>query len=263
MKKLTLSFLILFVLLSFGNVLQKKSYKTIKVIYHGIRYNQKDSTVHDIPNMEFRLSANDSVSRFEYIPSLEIDEGSKNFLARAKLAVRDVYFINVKQKKYLKQKHLNDYFLIEMPLMMGMKWKLDFSRPRKILGYTCYKAIGEMPVFKSRGQKDLTYKSIPSFQRIEAWFTPEIPLPYGPYRYVGLPGLVLEAYNLSSGGFGYRAAKIDFSEKKREIPEPKEGVHMSFEESGSKMTGYFNKMMKENMKKPCSGCDKKKKHKKS
>jgi len=249
-------------LLSFGTTIQRKPYKTIKVTYHGIRYHQKDSTIREIPNMEFLLLANDSISRFEYIPSLGMDKGQKNFLARAKLSIRDVYFINIKQKKYLKQKKLGNYFLIEMPVIMGMKWKLDFSRPRKILGYTCYKAIGEMPVFKSKGQKDLTYKTFKGSQTVVAWFTPEIPLPYGPNRYVGLPGLVLDVYNIDSGGYGYRAAKIDFSDKETEIPEPKEGIRMTFEESGYKMMANFNKIIKENMKKPCQGCDKKKKHKK-
>jgi len=257
-----MSILIFLLLLSFETFIGRKPYKTIKVIYHGIRYNPKDSTVREIPNMEFRLLANDSVSRYEYIPSLETDEVKTNLLERAKLNLKSIYYINVKQKKYLKQENYLKTYLIEMPVMMGIKWKLDFSKPRKILGYTCYKAIGEMPVFNAKGQKDLTYKTYKTSHTVVAWFTPEIPLPYGPNRYVGLPGLVLEAYNLTSNGYGYRAAKIEFSDKETEIPEPKEGIRLTFEESGYKIMADFNKMIKENMKKPCEGCGKKKKHKK-
>src|SRR6218665_698056 len=57
-------------------------------------------------------------------------------------------------------------------------WKIT-SETKKIQNYTCYKATTSF-----RGNN------------FEAWFTPDIPLNIGPWKWYGLPGLILEAYDV-------------------------------------------------------------------
>lgn len=61
-------------------------------------------------------------------------------------------------------------------------WKVDYTRIKTIDGYKCYYAV----------YKGLSSKQNNSSHPIYAWFTPEIPVPFGPAGYGGLPGLIIE-----------------------------------------------------------------------
>lgn len=43
-----------------------------------------------------------------------------------------------------------------------------------------------------------------------AWFAPDIPLPFGPWKLHGLPGLIIEAHDITNK-FTMRAAKIEYA----------------------------------------------------
>lgn len=57
------------------------------------------------------------------------------------------------------------------------EWEIS-DESKEIIGYQCFKATSDY-----RGRK------------WTAWFAPEIPLPEGPWKLCGLPGLILEAYD--------------------------------------------------------------------
>ena len=61
--------------------------------------------------------------------------------------------------------------------MTSLHWEIQ-PDSRVIDGYTCQKAT--------------TYYAGRDY---EAWFCPEIPMPYGPYKFGGLPGLILHLYD--------------------------------------------------------------------
>ncbi|MBF4464548.1 GLPGLI family protein [Flavobacterium sp. LC2016-12] len=71
------------------------------------------------------------------------------------------------------------------------KWDLQ-NETKKIGRFTCNKAITQF-----RGREYI------------AWYTNEIPLPYGPWKLQGLPGLILEAYD-SSQEINYYFKSIEY-----------------------------------------------------
>lgn len=76
----------------------------------------------------------------------------------------------------------------------NMKWQL-LDEFKEISGYKCQKAATEF-----RGRK------------YEAWFTSEIPLSCGPWKFSGLPGLILEVYD--------QAGEVYFNAEHIQIPYP-------------------------------------------
>ena len=73
-------------------------------------------------------------------------------------------------------------------------WELTDST-KTILGYECQKATGEL-----HGRK------------WTVWFTPEVPVMNGPWKFSGLPGLILEATD-DSGLYNFTATGIQQTER--------------------------------------------------
>ena len=114
-------------------------------------------------------------------------------------------------KKYLNLKENNSItedeifgkeFLVVEPLKKP-QWKL-INETKKIGDYTCYKA--ELTIeatekqrkdyeefLKNEEIKPALFKmEKPKDKTVTAWYTPEIPVSFGPNNYWGLPGLILE-----------------------------------------------------------------------
>lgn len=102
----------------------------------------------------------------------------------------------------------NMYYVEPLPLM---QWSLG-SETDTICGYECFKATCDW-----RGRQ------------YTAWFCPDIPYPYGPWKFGGLPGLILkihdadhlyeyEAIAIESGSFPiYMPRGGNYSKVKREL----------------------------------------------
>jgi hypothetical protein len=61
-----------------------------------------------------------------------------------------------------------------------------------------------------------------------AWYSPDIPKPYGPWKLFGLPGMILEARD-KERKFHFEAMQIDFNDS-TVIAEPVENINKSIEE---------------------------------
>ena len=78
-----------------------------------------------------------------------------------------------------------------------MGWTMTEDSTATVLGYECIMAESD---YHGRHWK--------------AWFAPEIPLPFGPWKLHGLPGLILKAE--ANGGFSFVATGIEHTDT--EIP---------------------------------------------
>ncbi|MGV4414597.1 GLPGLI family protein [Chryseobacterium sp. T1] len=86
-------------------------------------------------------------------------------------------------------------FLVEDPLVK-IVWEVDEKSQKKILNYLCFKATTN---FRGR--------------MIEVYFTKDLPYSAGPFKFYGLPGLILEAKVVGLGYYMWKAVSIDLKNK--------------------------------------------------
>lgn len=79
------------------------------------------------------------------------------------------------EKADLKYRLSTSAFFVYPDSVPSLEWNFSYEETDSIMGYDCRKAAAE---FAGRNYT--------------AWFTPEIPLPFGPYKFGGLPGLILK-----------------------------------------------------------------------
>ncbi len=109
----------------------------------------------------------------------EIDKGNPNVFATLDGHKKSFLYKNYSANQVVEE----DYFDIT-----PWRYKEEWVKPewtitdetKEILGYECVKAVTDY-----RGRKWI------------AWFTPEIPVEEGPGKVCGLPGLILEAYDVN------------------------------------------------------------------
>lgn len=95
----------------------------------------------------------------------------------------------------------------------AMDWRLE-KETKNILGFNCRRATLEFYVSEEQRANQK--------REIVAWFTSELPYPYGPSVYRGLPGLILELE--VNWNFGYTLSAVDITKRdKIEIEEPSKG----------------------------------------
>jgi len=108
-----------------------------------------------------------------------------------------------------------------------LDWELKNIK-KKIGNYDAYKATANLEIETRDGRK---------LRTIEAWYTTQLPVKYGPKGYSGLPGLILE---LKEGnGLFFNAIKIELNNSENKIEFPIKGKEISKEE--------FNKIVKKSI----------------
>lgn len=133
-------------------------------------------------------------------------------------------------------------------------WKL-IDESKKIGQYTCFKAELVIPVtekeqkeyeefLKKEEIKPALFKmDKPEDKVVTAWYTPEIPVSFGPNNYWGLPGLILE---INEGELVVLCSKVTLSNKeKSKIKVPNTGQKISQNEFDKIQKEKFDSMKNE------------------
>ncbi|MFN3753212.1 GLPGLI family protein [Flavobacterium sp.] len=141
-------------------------------------------------------------------------------------------YLNVKeQQSFVEDNIFGKEFLITEPLVKP-DWKL-VDETKTIGDYTCFKAELVIPVsekqqqnyeefLKKEEKKPALFKmDKPEDKVVTVWYTPEIPVSFGPDNYWGLPGLILE---VNDGTNILLCSKVTLSNKeKAKIKVPNKG----------------------------------------
>ncbi len=114
---------------------------------------------------------------------------------------------NINLRQYIDSES-DQTILVTDKLIKPNKWKI-LKETDTILGYKTIKA------------QSVTNK------KIFVWFAPDIPVPFGPNRLCGLPGIILRT---TDGYFTIEAASIKFSKKSIDIKRPTKGRQMTYQQ---------------------------------
>ena len=122
----------------------------------------------------------------------------------------DIIYSNWKNDSMIFRKVLrHDPVIVVEPHLPKIDWEIK-RESKKISNFLCFKAITQF-----RGRK------------YEAWFAPEIPIPAGPWKLHGLPGLILEAQDSTTNyKYSFQTINIpsDVNEELRKLPRTGEMV---------------------------------------
>lgn len=139
----------------------------------------KTKVAREINDMQFLLRYDSEQSYFEGLPHVPHDKFIAKVASGIVFSHVDWYQFPKDSHSYYNKKIKDTVYRVAFKERMS-GWKLH-NETKEIDGYTCYKAT-----------IDHTHYYTENKFTIEAWYTPEIPVPYGPAGFGGLPGLALQ-----------------------------------------------------------------------
>ena len=174
-------------------------------------------TIQGANKLQFVLFINDSISKFSFLPMMDLEEDNATKSAISFSGVKKPIFTykNSVFRNNPEGVYEENEFLIVEPFMKD--WKFQ-NETKSIDGYTCYKATTEYIVKNPKGE---------FHHPVIAWFCPEIPISMGPKGYGGLPGLILELQEWNSV-FGMKS--ISFNKENELLQLPSKGQRISNED---------------------------------
>lgn len=152
---------------------------------------------------EFILKIKNNESYYHHIPSLK----QEGFYMGSRAGITPYYTNNVTDTIIKMSRSLG--YISQPPI----DWQLT-NKTKMIGDYKCYKASIKEKLYSRQGY--YYYKDV------YAWFTPEIPLNFGPKHYKGLPGLILQ---IEDNEYTLTATKINLNPSEEfKIERPKKNA---------------------------------------
>lgn len=164
--------------------------------------------------------------KFNYILRFDKDESffeiesilTKNMTEKMIMKSQSSYYTNLRTQTILEQKEIaGTTFLIKKKAHIN--WEIT-NEKKKIGVYLAQKAVTYKEFINTRTDKVIKHKVI-------AWFTPEIPINYGPDGYHSLPGLIL---NLEVSGNNFVIHDIDLGVSNPKVKKPTKGKKVTEDE---------------------------------
>lgn len=162
-------------------------------------------------NFHLLINKNEALFQAEYDLITQRRIGLKQNKTGSVAGHDKIYYSNTQTEENIFQSFWTKEVLVSLK-------KLDWilTQETKTIGkYICYKATTTINTEQTYGMNFLS--------PVIAWYTPQIPVPFGVQRFNGLPGLILElTVEYEKGKIHYLATKIELNpEKDIKIKKPK------------------------------------------
>lgn len=204
-----------------------------------VKLDRIKSVINSIPQVNYELIVNDSVSSFTVIDKVYTPDFNKGAISYGGGSNFYVIKKNNELQSLETASVFNDRYLKKSTTLTS-DWKIT-NESKVINGYLCYKASmnREKYLLKATNAKNPEIKKIE--KELVAWFCPEFPYSFGPDEFFGLPGIVFEAYH-SDGKVLFAIDKIELNSNQKIKTTPK--LKLITEEEAIK---YTLEIMKNNL----------------
>lgn len=271
MKNITIVLLLLISTFSFSQEFQGKAYYFSKAIF-GEDFNDVNSKLDKPEDPAFEKALQDAMKKaseksyllnfnkseclYEEEQQLEKPKGETGGMSISVSISSGVgkKYIDAKNKTSTVEDEIfgKEFLIVEN--IEKPDWKL-IDETKKIGDYTCFKATLTIPVsdkqrkeyeefLKKEEIKSSLFKmEEPIDKIITAWYTPEIPVNFGPNNYWGLPGLILE---INEPELIILCSKVVLNTKGTTIKIPNNGKKVSQKEFDAIQKKKYDSMKDEN-----------------
>ncbi len=219
-----------------GTVLYEKKMN----MHKNLPNEQMKAFIPEFRNTKHMLLFSDSISIYRLLPEEEAPDPFAGGGGGGQVVIRmggggdgGDMFKNFSQQKAIQSSELGGKNFLIIDTLKPQPWKIT-EETKKILGYTCYKAIRKTAQPRmmmrtmsvgSNGSTDTTKNNstiTPKEIDIVAWYTNDIITPAGPESYGQLPGLILQL-DLDNGTTVFNATEVKTTLNKKDLKEPTKG----------------------------------------